>query len=228
MTALVSLALLTVAPAAPVPRESDARRVARLWGDWVDPDKGSSFTLTGSRLRVVAGRGPRGLNPLAGLNNAPRTLKTVSGDFTATVTIHLDTAPAAAARGGPDYTLSGGGGLLLWVGDDLHLRLSRSQWLPENGQPGKTTYNLRGVAGGEPLEDKARAVPPETRPVTMRLVRAGKTVRSGYSFDGKTWEWFDDTTIDLPAAVKVGVYAAHNFDRPLAVEFGPMEVAGKK
>ena len=63
MTAVVALALLTVAPAAPVPRESDARRVARIWGDWFDPDKGSSFALSGPRLRVIASKGPRGLVP---------------------------------------------------------------------------------------------------------------------------------------------------------------------
>ena len=115
------------------------------------------------------------------------------------------------------------------MSEDLHLRLSRSQWLPEgNGFPAKTTYNLRGVASGEPLADQANIVQPETKPVTMRMVRVGKTIRSGYSFDGTTWTWFPDTQLELPATIKIGVYAAHNFDRPFAVEFGPMELGTKK
>ncbi|MGL4420304.1 MAG: hypothetical protein ACRCZF_06550, partial [Gemmataceae bacterium] len=165
---LASIVVLSVAVATPVPRETEAQRVTRLWGTFIDPDKGSSITLIDKiKLKMSSGPGPRGINPANGLNNAPRTLRELTGNFTATVRIVNDVAPPGVKTGGPGFVLSGGGGMLLWVSDAMHLRLSRSQWPGENGVGAKTTYNLRGVVNGDEIDIPNKTIDGvESKPVT--------------------------------------------------------------
>ena len=222
-----ALSLVLASMAAPVPPESEAQRIVRLWGEVLDPDKGSTISMPDrGKLRLLAGPGPRGINPAYQLNNAPRTLREVKGDFTATVRIVKDAPAEGVTRAGSNFLLAGGGGMLLWVSDEMHLRLGRSQWPSENGSQPKTTYSLRGVVNGDDMDVSQKTVNAfEFKPVTLKLKRAGNTLQASYSFDEKTWEKYEPLEAELPETVKLGVYAAHNFNKPLEVVFEPLNVA---
>lgn len=222
------LPLLLIAPvviAAPIPKESEADKIRRLYGSPEDPDKSSTFALVGNNLRLTAAKGLRGLNPSRGLTNAPRTLKAVTGDFEATLRLTKDAIADGTKRDTGEYTPSGGGGMILWVDENTHLRLSRSQWAVEDGETAQTTYNLRGVNNKDEFAGYVmKAAQPETAPVTFRMARTGGKIACAYSRDGKKWEPFREVEMDLPAEVKLGVYVAHNFDKPLEVVFEPLAI----
>jgi len=219
---LLFLAAAPLALAAPVPRETQDEKLRRLYGTPEDPDKLCTFALEGNRLRLTAAKGLRGLNPSRGLVNAPRTLKPVTGDFVATLRVVEDAPATGTDRDSEAYTPSGGGGLLLWVDADNHLRLSRSQWVGGGGSP--TTYNLRGAVGGNELGHVHNLNTLDTKPITFRLTRTRGTLSSAYRHDGGAWQSFKDVEVDLPQTVKIGVYVAHNFDKPLDVVFEPLSV----
>lgn len=219
-----------LAPAAPLPR-TEAETIRRLYGTPVDPDSVCTFTLDGTLLRLTAAGGLRGLNPGRGLTNAPRTLKPVAGDFTATLRMTRDAVADGTGPDSSEYTPSGGGGLLLWVDAGTHLRLSRSQWVGQTGAVPPTTYNLRGVNGQTDVPARQQNLAErDTAPVTFRLSRTGTTIAAAYSRDGKTWQTFPAVEMTLPDVVNIGVYAAHNFDKPLDVVFEPPAITkpGKK
>lgn len=225
--------ILLVAPvlaAAPVPRESDRTRIRRAYGEPTDPAGDAKFAITGLQLTVTAGPGLRGLNPLAGLDSAPRTLKPVTGDFELKVRIVADAIPAGSSPASSAYTHSGGGGLILWADEANHLRLSRSQYDPASDSGLATSYNFRGAAGGQAVSEQTTQLPEaDRRPVTLRLTRAGSKVSAAYSHDDARWTPFEPVELSLPDAVKVGVYVAHNFNKPAAVTFDAPSVgpAGK-
>ena len=68
---------------------------------------------------------------------------------------------------------------------------------------------------------------PDTKPVVFRLARTGRTVSAAYSHDGKAWTEFQPVELPMPGEVRVGVYVAHNFDKPLDVVFEPLTVERK-
>jgi hypothetical protein len=216
-------AVASLALAAPVPRETAAEKLRRLYGIPEDPDSVCTFRLHGERLHLTAAKGLRGLNPSRGLVNAPRTLKPVEGDFVVTTRLVRDAVAEGTERADDVYTPSGGGGLLVWVDSNTHLRLSRSQWIADGGNPPRSSYNLRGVANGNDLQPHQNDLAkPDTEPVSLRISRIGRLVTGGYSHDGKMWTEFPAVAIDLPPEVKVGVYAAHNFNQELELVFEPL------
>src|SRR5580704_11340407 len=87
---VIVLLVAPLAVAAPIPKETEADKIRRLYGTPEDPDKFCTFALDGNQLRLTAAKGLRGLNPSRGLTNAPRTLKPVRGDFEASVRVIRD------------------------------------------------------------------------------------------------------------------------------------------
>ena len=69
--------------AAPVPKDTDAQKLAKLYGTPVDPLKDCKFTLDGGKLTVTAGKGDHDLSVQNKEMNAPRVLKEIEGDFEA-------------------------------------------------------------------------------------------------------------------------------------------------
>jgi regulation of enolase protein 1 (concanavalin A-like superfamily) len=222
---MIACLLATVVVAAPVPKETPAKRIERLWGATADPENTDAFALRDANtLRLTVARGLRGINPARNLNNCPRTLKPISGDFTVTVKMLRDGAPDGAERASNDYTASGGGGLLLWHDEKNHLRISRSQWIAENGGKAKSTYNFRGNIDGEENPSVQTELNPTTSPVVFRLTRKGTSFTASYSADGKTWTDFEAVEAEFPRDLKVGIYGAHNFNKDNIIEFEPLTV----
>src|SRR4051812_14012018 len=92
--------------AAPPPKEPEAVKLKRLWGDTTDPDKDCQFVLDGEVLKVtVPGKVNHQFTAARhsgrqGGDNAPRTGKAVAGDFTLEVKLPAAVPGADAANAG--------------------------------------------------------------------------------------------------------------------------------
>ena len=92
---LLLLMASPIALAAPVPAPTEKEQIAKLWGKTIAPSDDYEFKLNGKALTIrTAGVPVRGL--IEGANfKAPRTTRTVTGDFEMTVKVAAAAAPRA-------------------------------------------------------------------------------------------------------------------------------------
>jgi hypothetical protein len=152
---------------------------------------------------------------------APRVLQSVSGDFTAQVTVS-GTYPDNATTIVPGRRAFQGAGLLLWVGPDTYIRLERGH-LKIEGQGTVQHFDypswelrfagkpLRMGSGNEGAFTSAEAY--------LRLTRTGNKVTASISDDGTTWRDLDPVTVKLPETVQIGLVAGHNTTGPIKAKF---------
>src|SRR5262245_13596775 len=82
---LLVLSIPVTLAAAPPPREDDAAKITRLYGEVIDPDKDCTFTLTGHKITIAVPGSDHFLAWERGKTNAPRVMKEWEGDFRASV-----------------------------------------------------------------------------------------------------------------------------------------------
>jgi hypothetical protein len=124
----LSLVLIGSAIAAPPPREDDAGKILRLYGEVLDPDNDCKFTLTGTKIAITVPGSDHILAFERGKTNAPRVLKEQEGDFTATVTLdggYPKTAKSVVMGRNP----FNGAGLLIYADDKNYIRFERARVL---------------------------------------------------------------------------------------------------
>src|SRR5262245_59319350 len=102
--------------AAPPPREDDAGKIQRLYGEVIDPDGDCKFTLTGSKISIKTPGTDHSLTVERGKTNAPRVLKEWEGDFRASVTVEAN-FPKTAKGVVPGRVPFHGAGLLVYTSD---------------------------------------------------------------------------------------------------------------
>src|SRR5262245_42497543 len=81
--------------AAPPPREDDAGKVQRLYGEVIDPDGNCKVRLSGSKISIAIPGSDHSLAIERGQSNAPRVLKEWEGDFQVSVTVDAPFPKAA-------------------------------------------------------------------------------------------------------------------------------------
>ena len=219
--ALLLLAPL-VAPAAPVPKETNEQAFARLFGTAVDPNKDCEFAFDGKKLTVKAGKGDHALQVSGGRAGAPRTLREVEGDFTAEVTAAPGVRPPGAKPAMEGRLLKFySQGLLLWVDDGTYVRCEHAHIDRLNGVVSAyASWELwKGGEWARPgRPDDGQLDDP--RPTRLRLTRKGNEVRGAWSQDGgRSWNELEALALDLGARVRVGVIVNHNTDAPFAATF---------
>jgi hypothetical protein len=205
--------LATAALAAPVPKETEAEKIRRLFGKVVDSDKDCTLSLDGSVLRIRVPDRPHVLTPQRGVLNAPRTIREVEGDFTATVKIRI-LKPSSVDQ--PPSRFQAG---LVILGDSTTLvhhsrqldtiqsppRLSGIHALILNGRQTRSGGSGGGIFTAETA--------------TFRITRSREKVRLAASSDGKTWHNMPEFAVPLPDKVAVGVYAAQAGTSAFTAEF---------
>jgi regulation of enolase protein 1 (concanavalin A-like superfamily) len=177
------------------------------WGTQIDPDKDCVFeTGPGGALTITLPATDKDLSIERGRMNAPRTLRTVTGNFVVTVRVR-GIFKASTLTVAPDRASFVGAGLVVMGDDQSYARLERAA-LPKNGTDStyvnwETRQNGNWVRQGNAGE--AKLVEAD---VWLRLFRRGAQFRGAYSQDGgETWEPMPETTLVLPDEVKVGVVA---------------------
>jgi regulation of enolase protein 1 (concanavalin A-like superfamily) len=212
---------VATAVAAPVPKDDDAARLARIYGTKSDPARDATFDLTADVLRVripkrepapFTGQ-PRGsefpnLNPVS----APRVWRDIQGDFTATVRVAF---PLTLAKAKAESGLRAAG-LVIWVSEKEYLVLARTEWV--NGKAEELFYLSHKTESGNTAEGDNQN--PVAESGFVRLERRGERITGSYNRDGKEWTQFIITPkLKAPGPVKVGVYATHATDSPFEVIF---------
>ncbi|NTU78486.1 MAG: DUF1349 domain-containing protein [Chloroflexales bacterium] len=175
----------------------DGSQLNSSW-QWVNPLGDATYSLTEQpgdmRLTV-----PRGGYDLYSNYNAPRLLRSVSGDFTATTKVTID----------PTFNYQGAG-LLVWQDENNYIRLERTLvsgidlW-----------YKTAGVYAGKEISFNS------SNTVFLRLQRADSTVTAWYSLDNTNWEYvFAVTNPSLSAQVQVGLALTNQWqDNPIHADF---------
>ena len=211
-TILVMLLIVSPALAEPIPKESEASKLKRVWGELVDSGGGAKVKLEGDKLRMTLPAGDRVVyNQRNNSHHAPYMMKTIRGDFVATVTVHRHSPPAEPGVGDRQNPLVASGLIAVF---DANTVTSYCRAL----SAGNSTYQFRSTfrytngssmtsgGGGSPKNRNAESA-------RLRLSRKGESVKYEYSYDdGKTWQAFTAQTHVTNDEAKVGVYAEHTVD----------------
>jgi hypothetical protein len=216
--------LSALAVAAPVPKEREADKIARMFGAPADPDKDCKFELgEGGKLVIRAPAAVHVLNPAAGGVNAPRVVRTVEGDFTATVRIRMvpTREPQAGPANGQPMFLAG-----MTLGQDDATLLSHARTVQTQGNEVKRAgLHLEWVGGQQRFSASSGggAFDPET--TYLRITRTGPTIKLAASADGKGWHEFNGPVVSYPAKAKIGLFVANPSGEPFAAEFDQLTIA---
>ncbi len=222
---LVLFAIPAIALAAPVPKETEADKIKRLFGATVDPEKNSKFSLDGEKLVLRVTDAPH-LMQLGDLS-APRVTRTVEGDFTASVRISLPLPRR-------DEPLPARRGQLVQVGfflsDDGNVLATHARTLtPTPGQ--KDPFRRQGQFyvwqpnSSSSFGSGGGAFDPET--VHFRLRRDSGKLFAAASADGKSWHEFGGNQTPFPEKATLGLYLANPSGLPYAVAFEGFTVTPK-
>ncbi|MCZ2343048.1 MAG: DUF1349 domain-containing protein [Bacteroidales bacterium] len=213
------LMTVSVLSAAPIPKESPKERLQHLFGTVFDPDQDCEITLVERRqLRIRVPGKHHSMYGDVGHTNAPRVMRTVSGDFVAQVRVRVqfDKLGLAVDQGLPP---AAGGGLLL-MDDDKGVVEFRTLQEKIGSNPWRTAaecdVRLPGFEAGNSIPR-----PLEEMPVLLRLTRKQGRLFAEWSSDGKTWTAANRNGIEVPLSKRVtlGVYAIQNTDKPMSIHF---------
>jgi regulation of enolase protein 1 (concanavalin A-like superfamily) len=213
-----SLLVLFAAPlllvAAPIPKETDAQKLAKLYGLPVDPAKDCKFTLSGDKLTITAGKGDHDLSVQSNEMNAPRVLKEIEGDFEVTVQVSGDYPKGAKGASEKRTIVFYGSGILVWDDTNNYVRLEKAYVDGLNGTPINCYGSWELFAGGEWKRQGSNAdyVFGEKDTAHLKLARKGNVFTASMSKDGKEWKELDPIEAEMGKTLKVGVAAVHICD----------------
>jgi regulation of enolase protein 1 (concanavalin A-like superfamily) len=204
---------------------ADERRTQQIagWGTATLPDANCSAQLDSSRLTLAMPAGVYDLwygeeNP-AHRDNSPRVLRSVTGDFVATVKV---TADWRVGKPLPSGRFSRVAGLLVIASPDHYLRHERNLF-QSMSRPGVTAYWSPPLYDREKMRVstwKAGTTSPFRGESTwLRLERAGQTLTASISHDGQTWEQSSVVPTTFPETVQVGVIAHQAADGEFRCQF---------
>jgi hypothetical protein len=202
-------AVCVAAAAAPLPEETVAAKVQRVYGRWVNPQDRCKYELVGSALRVSLGYGEHFLGHTAELpGTAPRTATVVTGDFTLVVRV------AVPVR---DQSGTGGGlaGLYAESDQDEQVVVYRQA----GARDGRYSVRDRHLVRANRPASMGAGAPDLAGPVTLRIVRRGESAATAWSTDGVEWDALYEHTVGWRDRVTVGVFAENVQGRPVDITF---------
>jgi len=228
LLALFAIPLLLVA--APIPKETDAQRMARLYGTPVDPAKDCKFTLDGDKLTINAGKGDHDLSVQSKEMNAPRVLKEIEGDFEMKVQVKAEYPKGAKGASEKRSIVFYGAGLLVWDDENNYVRLEKAHVDPLNGTPTYTYGSWELFAGAEWKRRGTQEdfVFDEKDTAHFKLARKGNVFTASISKDGKEWKDLDPIEAEMGKKLKVGVAAVHICDTAFDAVFEGYEMKATK
>ena len=203
----------------PSARQSD-------WGTFIDPDGDCQFTVHDDSLALTIPGGIHDLSPVNERWNSPRSLKSMTGDFSMAVAVTSDFNPGTQAAEGSRSFPFNGAGLLVWAGPENYLRFERDIWITEDGSrqgygPLVEYWHARQLAQtGRGTVDHY-----EGRTTYLRLNRKGATLSMQLSHDGISWIEVGSMVCQFPDSVQVGVNAINTSARPFQVTFSNLEIS---
>lgn len=187
------------------------------WGVAVDPDGDCRFELKDSALTITAPGPVHDLSAELQRMNAPRVLRSASGDFAVETSVKGTFKPGEATI--PVRTAYHGAGLLLMADDRTYIRLDRATLVRAGTSRHYANFELRNKGKltrfGTPID---YAIDPE-RDTLLRLERKGNVVSAAVSQQPGEWHDLGIKEAELPDEVLVGVAAINASTQPFQPVF---------
>lgn len=211
--------------AAPLPKESEAARMRRIYGEIIDKDKDCTFDMAGDKLRIkIPGKEHFVERKLF---NAPRVAREYEGDFTVTVRVTFPIRPAKGLEAHQAANAIASAGVIAWSDDGEMVWIMRAEFpigkeqrqgfLSNRVRPNVNEYhNLYGLN----LE--------HTEAAYLRLERKGNKVSPTYSPDGKKWYSTFEVEVGWGKKVKIGMIAENGYKSPFLATFDEYKVEQSK
>jgi regulation of enolase protein 1 (concanavalin A-like superfamily) len=186
------------------------------WGRIVDPGQDCEVSLNPERdrLKMSVPGTPHVLSAEAPNlpMNAPRVVRRVRGDFTASVRVLGRLEPGRSKT--TFYDPFHGAGLIVWQDSSNYLRLERAVGFIKRRYQPYINYELRqsgrlAMSHGITIEDRSHF---------LKLRREGQVFSAWYSRDGRRWAELAKIESDLSERVEVGVVAVNSAERILSAE----------
>jgi regulation of enolase protein 1 (concanavalin A-like superfamily) len=150
--------------------------------------------------------------------NAPRVVRRVTGDFTASVHVlgRLEPGPLKTTHYAPYH----GAGLIIWQDPGNYLRLERAVGFINGRNHPYINYELReggrlAVSHGFTIAD---------HPLFLKLRREGGVFTAWYSRDGRRWVALGSVDATFADRVEVGVVAINSSRQTLSAKLGSLNV----
>jgi regulation of enolase protein 1 (concanavalin A-like superfamily) len=192
------------------------------WGRVLDPSRDCEVSLDveRDRLKITVPGTPHVLSaedPKLPMN-APRVVRRVRGDFTASVRVLGRLEPGRSKT--TYYDPFHGAGLIVWQDAANYLRLERAVGLIKGRPHPYLNYELReggrlAVSHGITIEDRS---------LFLKLRRQGQEFAAWYSRDGRRWVQLTKVEATLNERVEVGVAAVNSSARALSAELERLRV----
>jgi regulation of enolase protein 1 (concanavalin A-like superfamily) len=216
-TIVVLACVPIVVIAAPIPKEDDAARIRRAYGETIDPDRDCKFEMKSEKLRLTIPGKQHFLERK--LHNAPRVAREIEGDFTLSVRVTFPIRPAKGLEAHQADSAIASAGVIAWSDDDDEMVWILRSEFPLGGEQRqgflsnrvKPKVNEYHTLWGLNLE--------QTEAAYVRLERNGNKVSPTYSGDGKKWDSTFEVEVGWGKKVKVGLIAENGYKVPFVATF---------
>jgi|SRR5579883_1187298 len=216
---LLALPLAVVVFAAPVPKPPGPGVAA--FGTVVDPDKDCQFAADDGRLTISLPAAHHTLTTTPTSKNAPRVVRDVDGDFTATVRVEAK-LPENPTSDLPGVDPGVAAGLVVWADSGNYVCLTRAHELL--GAKRVSSAEFHYLEDGQEGGTSGAPAPLDTAGVFLRVTRQGARITGEISPDGKEWARVSATDLKAASRVRVGVFAENTAGRKVIAVFDKYEV----
>jgi serine/threonine protein kinase/regulation of enolase protein 1 (concanavalin A-like superfamily) len=192
------------------------------WGTVLDPDHDCRIKETNGLLTITIPGTFHDLYPLHPPLNAPRVLRPVEGDFSASVKVSGNFFPGQAPGWGLGGNSNDAAGLLVWKDADNFVRIERAERVTLQGEHLFFCPLLDQQLGGE-----FQSIGPVGSPTPqfdetgtyLRIDRKATVVTAFWSADGKNWNKLKDFTSFAGEKLLVGVIALSSSRQEFTASF---------
>lgn len=200
------------------------------WGAITNSRRDCTLKADAGKLTITVPGTPHNLNKVISDLNAPRVLQEIEGDFTIQVKVSGDFNPSPVSTVAPRGKAYNGAGLLLWVDEDLFVRLERNIWINGPGSADCHPPLFEVVVKGVPAGTSPPPVPANffSTPATwLRLERTGDLVTPALSHNGIDWTTSGTATVKMPGKISVGVAAVNTSRKQFKAVFEELTLTKK-
>ena len=179
-----------------------------LVNNFVDPKDGTVIVKQGGTLSMNVAPGVHDLSIELGKMNAPRSLESVSGDFTYVVRVENVKLPQAKSLEASRRAFVGAG-ILVWFDDRNYIRLERAALHDNLGSGLYANWELRRD-GAFAREGNMGDMKLSAESTWLRVQRRGNQLLGAASEDGTNWTSLPPLNVNWPKDIQIGIVAINN------------------
>ncbi len=198
------------------------------WGIVTDPDGDCEVTSKESTVSFNIPTKPHDYAVELNLQNSPRVMTDVKGDFIAEVLVtgtfkagDTSTLDPAGGRRLPYH----GAGLLLVKDESTYITMARACLSRDGVLDPYANFEMRD-AGQVPVS-RYQIKLPEADRIWLRLERRANHIYGSVSEDGTHWKSYESIDAALPETLKIGIVGINSCNVPLEVKFDNFSIFKK-